>query len=412
MPRGDYKPIALCDTKCMSDDDWHIMRQGYIGGSDTAAIFDLSPWKSSLELYHQKTGVRPVIKKEFHKDNKDAGHQYEEYVLRQFMAKFKKKYGEELVFCESIEEFNKLPNAIMRDTHFYQCGRRDDEGNLMYPFAAGNIDAIMKYHGRIGVVECKTFNVDSKYGKKSKKTWTSGKVPIYYDYQGRYYMAILNVDYCFYACAWGFLSEQFSMLKIDRDYEIEDVLMEKCKEFYHAVTNGLGWDASNSKAHLLRDYYTRLYGEADERKTVRLDPCWYNLMSRFYDRQQKRDALKTELESMEDEDDELLALLLPVIKNAGFAICKKGVDTITVKITTPMKRGRCVDLSDNALSRTARLDWEGLKESNPAVWQECQTTTFDPSKLKNRYPTVYRKFKLPSEPSGEPNSFEAKKTTM
>ena len=34
-------------------------RRTYLGGSDTAAILGLSPWKSPLELYLEKIGEAP-----------------------------------------------------------------------------------------------------------------------------------------------------------------------------------------------------------------------------------------------------------------------------------------------------------------------------------------------------------------
>ncbi len=411
MPKSNYKPIALCDTSNMSEGDWLIMRSGYIGGSDIAAIYDLSPWKTSKELYDQKLGIKPLIKKEFNARNKNAGHRFESFVILQFIDWFQERYHILLKLCETIDEFNESPNAIFQDKHFYQCGEKDENGNLLYPFAAGNVDAIMKVNGKIGVIECKTFNAESSYGKKTKKVWQSGIVPVYYDFQGRYYMKILNVDYCFYVAAWGLLLEQMTAIKVERDYVVEDAMMKDCSSFYKAIESKSGWESEKSNHKLLTDYYFRLYGEVEKNKVVHLDPCWYTLMERFYKRQEGREQLNKSLENMAKEDDELLSLLYPVIENAGFVVCKKGTDCITVSIETPMTRGRCTNIADNALSVSARINWEGIKEDRPDIWEKCQTTTFDPSKMRTFYPKEYKEFKLPNIPTGERSRFEARKLT-
>lgn len=48
--------LRLASTKDMSRDEWLDVRKRGIGGSDAAAAVGISPWKSPLELWMEKTG--------------------------------------------------------------------------------------------------------------------------------------------------------------------------------------------------------------------------------------------------------------------------------------------------------------------------------------------------------------------
>lgn len=48
--------LRLVDTRNLSRDDWLAVRKTGIGGSDAAAAVGLSPYKSQLELWLEKTG--------------------------------------------------------------------------------------------------------------------------------------------------------------------------------------------------------------------------------------------------------------------------------------------------------------------------------------------------------------------
>lgn len=48
--------LRLVDTKKLDRGQWLEVRQGGIGSSDAAAAVGLSPYKSQLELWLEKTG--------------------------------------------------------------------------------------------------------------------------------------------------------------------------------------------------------------------------------------------------------------------------------------------------------------------------------------------------------------------
>lgn len=47
------KPVV---TEITSDEQWHELRAGYVGGSEVAALFDASPWLTKFTLWHKKAG--------------------------------------------------------------------------------------------------------------------------------------------------------------------------------------------------------------------------------------------------------------------------------------------------------------------------------------------------------------------
>src|SRR5690606_26404268 len=51
-----HTALRLVETKGLDREDWLEVRKGGIGSSDAAAAVGLSPYKSPLELWMEKTG--------------------------------------------------------------------------------------------------------------------------------------------------------------------------------------------------------------------------------------------------------------------------------------------------------------------------------------------------------------------
>ena len=52
-----YKPQVLVDTADLPEKDWLEYRRRGIGGSDAAAIFGVSPFKTARDLYYDKLKI-------------------------------------------------------------------------------------------------------------------------------------------------------------------------------------------------------------------------------------------------------------------------------------------------------------------------------------------------------------------
>lgn len=432
MPRDNYKPISLCDTSQMNENEWLNMRQGKlhnipctIGGSEASTVFDLNPWTTSKELYDKKCGITPKIEKEFNQQNKQMGHVFEHYVQEMFVLWFEQNYKINLVICDSIEEFNHVPNGIYNDKHFYQHGAKknihgnevypeSETGMLIYSFAVANVDGLIKINHRIGILEYKTTTNHGAVGKNTIHNWNAGKPPIYYEYQCRHYMSVLNLDYTFLVCAWAFSLQDMAAIYIERDYEIEETIMAGEKEFSTAVIQQKGWennitDTSNKikYSHLLANYYTRLYGEVDiAHPPVKLDPAYYPLMEKMLMRSEKKQELKNVLNSMDDEDDRLVCLLAPILQDASYCYCSNGIHTITIDIKTPMSKSNCPEIKNNAAANKV-IDTEQLKKDYPDIWKKYQETIFDIRSFKVQNTALFHKYCYPPQPTGENNKYKA-----
>lgn len=54
---SSYQPRVLVDATNLSREDWLAFRRQGIGGSDTAALLGISPWRTARDLYYDKLGV-------------------------------------------------------------------------------------------------------------------------------------------------------------------------------------------------------------------------------------------------------------------------------------------------------------------------------------------------------------------
>lgn len=148
-------PRILAKTTDISHKKWLEYRRTGIGGSDAATVCGLSPYKSKIELWADKTGRLP--------DSEDTeamrvGRDLEEYVAKRF--------------CEATGKKVRRRNAIFQH----------DE----YEFITANIDR--EIVGENAGLECKTTSAFTK------SDFESGEIPLYYYCQCCHYMNVMGYD--------------------------------------------------------------------------------------------------------------------------------------------------------------------------------------------------------------------------
>lgn len=418
MPRKNAQPVCLCDTSDMTQETWLLMRQGKlhnipctVGGSEVAAAKDESPFVCSKELADKKRGIIPAIIKEFNEENKQMGHIFEPYVQDMFILWFEKNYKIKLTVCKTIQEFNDCQSGIYNDKHWYQCGIRNEDGSLKYPQAVADVDALIKVNGRIGIVEYKTTNPDGKIGAVTIAKWNNGIVPEHYFYQPNHYMAVLNVDYAFICCAWGFSLQKFACIPLQRNLEFEDEMLEAEKKFAQEVVSGREWDTTNCDPALLANYYTRLYGtSSDGKKDAIMPASYFPLLKDLYERKEKRAQLQKQIDEMDEKDEELISILSPIIGDADFITCRRGKETIKIKVKTPKEKIECINVSE-VVSR-AHIDMVQLDKDYPGLKDKYMVTVFDAKTFKAENPTAYGKVKTMAKPTGKTKTYEATYTNL
>lgn len=197
-----YEPeVVVHDITELSEQAWLHFRTLGIGGSDAAAACGVSPWKTTRDLYEEKTGDAAAKKEGDNWVAKEIGKRLEELVIQIF----KKRTG---LQPYSVRKMFRHP---------------------LYPFMLADVDYFVEINGDIFAVECKTsfsFRMDE---------WEDGGIPRHYELQGRHYMAVVNVKGIIFLCLHGNSEDTFLMRRLDRDLKQEEELIEQETWFWNCV---------------------------------------------------------------------------------------------------------------------------------------------------------------------------------
>ena len=176
-------------------------RTKYLGGSDIGAILGLSPFKSPLAVWMEKTG----------KEVKTV----DSLPLR---------------FGSFVEEF--VANEYAKATGF---ALRHDESIYIHPdysYMSAHIDRFVHTDGldqaATKILECKTANPFSRaqWGEPG-----SDQIPLHYLTQVTWYLAITGIERADIAVLIG--NTDFRIYTILRDPELENLVLEKAHHFWH-----------------------------------------------------------------------------------------------------------------------------------------------------------------------------------
>ena len=183
-------------------EDWKKGRIKGIGGSEVSAIIGCSPYKTNIDLYHEKTGVRSV------EDISSLPH-----VI----------YG--------VESEKYIRELFKLDYPEYSVEHRDFQllQNKKYPFMLASLDGILtEESGRQGILEIKSTTIMNAMQRESWK----GQIPQNYYVQVLWYMLVTGFDFV-KVCAhirstWeGEVSTSIRHYHIERSEVLEDIEMLK-----------------------------------------------------------------------------------------------------------------------------------------------------------------------------------------
>ena len=197
------EPKVLVSTENLTEQEWLAYRRQGIGGSDVAAILGISPFRTARDLYDDKLNIASAVDDTGNWVALEMGHLLEPLVAQIFT----KKTGLEVF---QIKKMFQHPQ---------------------YPFMLADVDYFVRLpNGEIALLEIKTTNYNAK-----DHWWKDGEeyVPVYYETQGRHYMAVMDMDEIFYCCLYGNNEDEAIIRHLyrDREYEQEMVYLER--EFWH-----------------------------------------------------------------------------------------------------------------------------------------------------------------------------------
>lgn len=175
----------------MTREQFLLDRKKGIGGSDVASILGVSPFRTALEVYHDKTS--PELALDEPTEDMQRGVRVEKYILQEYSER------------SEVELNTNIPTIV----------------DKTYPFMRANIDA--KVIGQNVVVEAKST-------KALIASWESG-IPEYYKAQVAYYAMLTDANYVEIPVL--FSGWKYACFTYWRDVEYEASIKEAVINFWH-----------------------------------------------------------------------------------------------------------------------------------------------------------------------------------
>jgi len=204
--RSASKPrtaLRLISTKELPREDWLAVRKQGIGSSDAGAAVGLSPYKSQLELWMEKTGRDTTLPKADPHDEESPmywGNVLEPVVAWHYSKRTKNKV--------------RRINAVLQHP--------DPE----LPWMLANIDREVIGADDVQILECKTAGINGA------RLWKEG-VPEYVQLQVMHQLAVTGKQAADVAVLLG--GQMLEIHRIERDEQMIARLIELERKFWHYV---------------------------------------------------------------------------------------------------------------------------------------------------------------------------------
>lgn len=264
----NHRPaLRLVDTRKLERTEWLEVRKTGVGASDAAAAVGLSPYKSPLELWLEKTGRDATLPKPDSKDTTEPVY------------------------------WGTLLEPIVAAAYTQQTGRKVRKVNavLQHPqhrFMLANLDREVIGSPGVQILECKTA------GEYGAALWREG-VPEYVQLQVQHQLAVTGkhaADVAVLLCG-----QRLDVHRIERDDELIGRLIQLEARFWDYVVQDTPplADGSESADRALRCLYPGRGGTVDFSDDRTLSATFADLMllrADIQDRQAQAEKLKQTLQ--------------------------------------------------------------------------------------------------------------------
>ena len=341
-------PNILCDCTGMTNEMWLKCREHgpkgnieyTVGGSDVATIFGLSPWTTPLELWMVKKG-RMKPKSPPNPDQLAMGHMLEP-IAAHFYAQ-------------------RTGNTVTDDNCLYQ--------HATLEYALANIDRryTRKEDGEGGVLECKSLT----YHKAAD--WADGAIPIYYELQLRYYLAVLDEKHGAFSALWGNNPENdLATPHIERVQAKEDIIFEKLDRWIWSLRHDKPPTMEDVQPQLAMDALARIYGAGKKGlPTIEFPRKYEPQLRKIAALQEENAQLKGAIKKNEEAIEAHSVRIAELMKEHEHGILTTTTDKLLVDFVTSTSR---------------RVSSEYLKQNYPSIYEEA------------RKPSKNRKVKVTIQP--------------
>ena len=330
-------PIILCDTAGMTNEQWLAARMHgphgtipyTVGGSDVAAIFGVSPWTTPQELWLIKKGrMKPPAKS--NANQLEMGHMLEP-IAAHWYAK-------------------KTGNRVYEDTNLYQ--------HADHPSALANFDRRFERasDGEPGILECKSCT----YHKASE--WDDDAIPLYYELQLRFYLAVADVNIGSFSAVWGNNPDNdLAIPDITRDKAKEDMIFERLDEWIWSLKHDKPPTMSGVAPQLALESLARIYGASKSGlPTIEFTAKYENALRRIALLQGKISECTQEIKTYEKEIEAHSVRIAEVMREHEHGVLTTTTDKLLIDFVT---------------KSTTRPDSKVLKERYQAILPDVMKTT-------------------------------------
>lgn len=327
-------PNILCDCTGMTNEMWLKCREHgpkgnieyTVGGSDVATIFGLSPWTTPLELWMVKKG-RMKPKSPPNPDQLAMGHMLEP-IAAHFYAQ-------------------RTGNTVTDDNYLYQ--------HATLEYALANIDRryTLKEDGEGGVLECKSLT----YHKAAD--WADGAIPIYYELQLRYYLAVLDEKHGAFSALWGNNPENdLATPHIERVQAKEDIIFEKLDRWIWSLRHDKPPTMEDVQPQLAMDALARIYGAGKKGlPTIEFPRKYEPQLRKIAALQEENAQLKGAIKKNEEAIEAHSVRIAELMKEHEHGILTTTTDKLLVDFVTSTSR---------------RVSSEYLKQNYPSIYEEAR----------------------------------------
>lgn len=308
MISGENRQFTL--IRCTDNAEWLQQRTKGVGGSDVAAIMGLSPWRTPMQVWLEKTG------REQPQDISDKPYVAFGNTMEPVIGKW---YAEQFPTF-TVRRVNAICQSISR------------------PWAQASLDYEVYDGRRWGVLEIKT--------ARTAQDWQEG-VPAYYLTQVTHYLSVTGRAFAYVAVFFRDTCE-FKAFYIERDEEDIAAVDSAVDTFWHDyVEAGIMPQLTGTEGEVasLTDYYgkpsgtfTQLHDASPEAVEARQAIAEY------------LDAARAEKQAKEAKT-KATATLAKLIGDA------KGLDTDVARVTWVRREA-------------TKLDTKRLQAEHPEIWEQ------------------------------------------
>ena len=389
-----------------------------VTGSQAPIVMGTSRYMSNLELAYKKNGhFATACRETSSKDEIFAGgHLFEPFVALQFVRWMKKHYPNKKVvleknifweFFNSVTElfpeykaithvFHKIGKALSAAYEYdpdvmYQCGAKNEDGTLKYPWMIVDNDAFVTIDGKRYILECKITS-----DKEIRSCVQKDICPPEYDPQCRHAMATMDMDGCFLVVCWGMDLSSMGVVFIPRDEIAEQELIETERKFIEDVVKNEDPELVNQDPALLNKYLLRLYGRipTSDGKPFMLPEKNRRFVLDALKIEQEYKQAAEHLEDLKQKKEQILSTIYPSLKGADCCSFQLSeTQWVNMKLKISMKR--------------EKFNEELFKKEQPALYSEYQKSVFDEKALELEKPGLRNKYMIPSFPNPDtPPTYE------